>query len=77
MNHADDPTDDAKEEYLAGMYDAICRQPDVEQAIEALRNEALRELHGYISRLNVESGIPGLLRGVVVQECCNRFLNRQ
>jgi hypothetical protein len=77
MNTNETISDPMMERHLAEVYETICRCPDVERAVASLHSDTLRELHGWLSRLNVESGIPGLVRGVVTLECCNRFLNRQ
>lgn len=77
MNHPDDPMGKMKEEHLAFTYEGLCKSADIERAVSELHSETLRDLHGWLCRLNVESGIPGLVRGVVTLECCNRFLNHQ
>jgi hypothetical protein len=77
MNTNDTTSDPMMERHLVDTYDMICRCPDIERTVASLHSDTLRELHGYLCRMNVESGIPGLVRGVVMVECCNRFLNRQ
>jgi hypothetical protein len=74
---SDQVTEQDREDHLADVYLGVCKSADVEVAVGGLHNETLRELHGWLCRLNVESGIPGLIRGLVVLECCNRFLERK
>jgi len=69
--------DDAREAHMENLYGWICCQPDQEQAVAGLEDYALRDMGGYLARLNVERGVPGLIRGLVICEACDRFMKTQ
>ena len=69
-----DDLEDAREAHMENLYAWICRQPGQEKAIAALEDYALRELNGWLSRNNAESGVPGMIRGLCICEACDRFM---
>ena len=66
--------EDAREAHMENLYGFLCRQPDQERAIASLEDYALRDLNGYLSRMNAESGVPGMIRGLCICEACERFM---
>ena len=62
------------ERHMENLYGYICRQADQAAVIALLEDYALRDLNGYLARLNLESGFPGMIRGLVICEACERFV---
>jgi len=62
-----------RDEDIAGLFDWLTRQPETEAAIANLPAAHLRELLGYLARLNVLTGIPGEIYGHALVEAAKRF----
>ena len=61
--------------HMENLYLWICRQRDEQAAVECLEDYALRDLLGWLGRLNVLSGIPGIIYGHALVESSKRFQN--
>jgi hypothetical protein len=72
-----DTREEAAEAHMENLYGFICRQPNQEAVIATLEDYALRDLNGYLARMNAECGIPGLIRGLVMVEACERFMKNE
>lgn len=68
---SDEPEEDAA---IIGLYDWLAKQPDLERAIADLTSRSLRDLNGYLTRQGTDSGIPGMIWGLVIVESCDRFM---
>jgi hypothetical protein len=64
-----------REPDMQTLYGWICQQRDEQAAIAALEDYALRDLLGWLGRLNVLSGIPGIIYGHALVEAAKRFQN--
>ena len=62
---------------MENLYGYICRQADQAAVIANLNDRELRAFNGYLARLNLESGFPGMIRGLVICEACDRFMKTQ
>jgi hypothetical protein len=68
---------DALEAHMENLFGWICQQQDQEKAVESLEDYALRDLNGWLARLNVPNGIPGLIHGLVLVEAAERFMRQR
>jgi hypothetical protein len=60
---------------MARLFALICVQRDEAAAVSELEDYALRDLLGWLGRLNVLSGIPGQIYGLCLLESSKRFQN--
>lgn len=58
---------------MGNLYACICIQRDEAAAVAELEDYALRDLLGWLGRLNVLSGIPGQIYGLCLVESARRF----
>jgi len=65
---------DAREAHLENLYGWICRQGCQESAVASLEDYALRDLIGWLSRLNEPHGVPGEILGRVLVEAARRYV---
>lgn len=61
------------QEQIEEMYGWICQQGDEAVAIAKLEDYALRDLLGWLARLNILTGIPGMIYGHCLVEASKRF----
>jgi hypothetical protein len=61
--------------HMENLYLWVCCQRDDAAAIAGLEDYALRDLLGWLGRLNVLSGIPGIIYGLALVESSKRFQN--
>lgn len=54
----------------------VCRHADQERTIADLEDDALRATHHYLVNLGVETGVPGLIHGLVICEASARFMKQ-
>ena len=69
--------EDARETHMEHLYAWICRSGDQEAIVAALEDYALRDLGGWLARLNVGTGVPGLIHGLVLVEAAERFMKQK
>jgi hypothetical protein len=55
------------------LYDWAVRQPDLAATISGLDEDALRVLHAYLGHFG-DTGVPGLIHGLLLDEAAHRFL---
>lgn len=62
--------------HLEDLFFWVCAKADQERAIADLDDDALRATHHYLVNLGVETGVPGLIHGLVICEASARFMKQ-
>ena len=73
MSDLDEDRAELREAHMRNLYVWVCCQRDEQAAIAALEDYALRDLLGWLARLNVLSGTPGRVYGICLVEAAERF----
>lgn len=58
------------------MFRELCLLADIEAGVGVLADDNLRSLYGWLSRENHTTGVPGLVRGLVIAEAAERWLTK-
>jgi hypothetical protein len=66
---------EVREAYVAAVYHQLCRAGDIERAVADLDDDTLRHLIGYLARLGIESGVPGLIAGIAQVSASDRWVH--
>jgi hypothetical protein len=72
-NELDEDRADLMDTHMRNLYVWLCCQRDESAAVSSLEDYALRDLLGWLARLNVLSGIPGMIYGHAMVEASKRF----
>lgn len=63
-----------KGQHMANVYQYLCLHENVEEAVSALQDHALRDLAEWLDADGTTTGIPGMVSGLLLCEAAKRFL---